>query len=255
MTLTLLASVSGAPGTTTTALGLALQWPRPVLLADVDPSASQSISAGFLGAGSTAAGMSGMLRAGLASGTGGLLDLCEPLDAEDHALFLPGFVHPGAAALFSGWRDLGEHFALLADRDVLADLGRVGPQGPPRELIRAADELLLVTRSSLRSLVALGHHLPPLLELVESASAACAVSLAVVGPGRPYSSAEISAQFGLPVALEVEWAPAHAEVLSDAAPPPKRHESSAFARSLARGARHLAARHERRVRMREGRTA
>ena len=33
-----LASASGSPGVTTTALGLALLWPRPVLLVEADPT-------------------------------------------------------------------------------------------------------------------------------------------------------------------------------------------------------------------------
>ena len=37
MAVIVLASASGSPGVTTTALGLALLWPRPVVLVDADP--------------------------------------------------------------------------------------------------------------------------------------------------------------------------------------------------------------------------
>ena len=48
MAILLLTSAGGSPGVTTLAVGLALTWPRPVLLADCDPGAHQSILAGYL---------------------------------------------------------------------------------------------------------------------------------------------------------------------------------------------------------------
>jgi len=38
MALIALASATGAPGVSTTALGLALNWPRPVVLVEADPN-------------------------------------------------------------------------------------------------------------------------------------------------------------------------------------------------------------------------
>lgn len=48
MGILLLTSASGAPGVTTLGVGLALTWPRPVLLADCDPGAHQAVLAGYL---------------------------------------------------------------------------------------------------------------------------------------------------------------------------------------------------------------
>ena len=45
MAILLLASASGAPGVTTLGVGLALCWPRSVLLADCDPGAHQAVLA------------------------------------------------------------------------------------------------------------------------------------------------------------------------------------------------------------------
>ena len=42
MSLIVLTSASGSPGVTTTALGLALGWPRPALLVDADPQCNLS---------------------------------------------------------------------------------------------------------------------------------------------------------------------------------------------------------------------
>ncbi|MDO5501348.1 MAG: hypothetical protein Q4F67_16900, partial [Propionibacteriaceae bacterium] len=44
----------------------------------------------------------------------------------------------------------------------------------------------------------------------------------VVAAERPYSAAEISAQFGLPVWAQVPWDPRAAEVLSDGEREPRR---------------------------------
>ena len=47
MAVIVLASASGAPGVTTTALGLAMTWSRPVVLVDADPVGGSAILAGY----------------------------------------------------------------------------------------------------------------------------------------------------------------------------------------------------------------
>ncbi|MGK2852999.1 MAG: hypothetical protein ACSLE3_02645, partial [Microbacteriaceae bacterium] len=47
MALIALASASGSPGVTTTAMGLALAWPRPVLLVEADPTGGSGLLAGY----------------------------------------------------------------------------------------------------------------------------------------------------------------------------------------------------------------
>jgi cellulose biosynthesis protein BcsQ len=47
MAVIVLASASGSPGVSTTALGLTLNWHRPVLLVDADPTGSSSVFAGY----------------------------------------------------------------------------------------------------------------------------------------------------------------------------------------------------------------
>lgn len=48
MAVVTLCSASGSPGVTTTALGLALSWSRPVLLLEADPTGGSAILAGYL---------------------------------------------------------------------------------------------------------------------------------------------------------------------------------------------------------------
>src|SRR3546814_6778811 len=47
MEVTALCSASGSPGVTTTALGMALLWPRPVLLIEADATGGSGILAGY----------------------------------------------------------------------------------------------------------------------------------------------------------------------------------------------------------------
>ena len=47
MAVVALTSASGSPGVTTTAVGLALTWPRPVLLIEADPTGGSGVLAGY----------------------------------------------------------------------------------------------------------------------------------------------------------------------------------------------------------------
>ena len=48
MAIVCLTSASGSPGVTTTAVGMAFSWPRPVLLVEADPTGGSGVLAGFL---------------------------------------------------------------------------------------------------------------------------------------------------------------------------------------------------------------
>jgi hypothetical protein len=132
---------------------------------------------------------------------------------EHPASFLPGFTHPAAASVFEPvWASLGiELNALDADGvDVLVDCGRIGI-GLPAGLLDVATLVLLVGRSSLRSLAGLEAQ----LKSVTAARTAAEVGLLLVGPGRPYSVAEINKQFAVPVMATLPWSSDEAAVLSD----------------------------------------
>ncbi|MDO4784373.1 MAG: hypothetical protein Q3997_04735 [Propionibacteriaceae bacterium] len=240
-------SATGAPGVTTTTLGLALAWPRDVLLADCDRDPAQSVQAGYLrGLSFTGRGLNAVSRAQreghplaqhvwlqavpLSSGT-----------APDRR-FLPGFTHPGSAGLFEGaWTDLGHAFAELSGSgvDVLVDAGRAGRAGLPPGLIGSADVVLLLVNSTLRSLAATRLYLSGMAEQVASHTDRGTFALGVVGDQRPYSAAEISAQFELPVWLTLAHDPESASVYLDGQPEPKRFADAALPRSLRAGASSL----------------
>lgn len=241
----MLAAAPGSPGVTATCVGLSLVWPRDVLLVDADRDPAQAVLAGFL-QGSDGRGR-GLVELARAHREGRPLERevlhhTLPL-AEDGArrrLFLPGFTRPGTALLFARvWGDLGRALQSLdtAGFDVVVDAGRIGAGGLPRELLSVADAVAVVTRSSLRALAATRLYLPDLQQTVGLTRGQ--LGLLLVGEGQPYSRAEISGQFGLPVWSVLDDDPAGAAVLSEGAPHPRRFGQSAYARSLRQTAQTL----------------
>lgn len=216
------ASAGGSPGVTTTTLGLALTWPRDVLLADCDPHPNQAVLAGYLrGISSGGRGLGTLTenyRAGTAHALDALLEQTIALDASASISrrFLPGFTHPRQAPLFVGyWDQLGAQLDDLqaAGTDVILDAGRLDAAGLATGLIERARLILLVTRSNLPALAMLKLALPDLVQAISPGSAKLA--LLVAGAGRPYSASEIATQLGLPLLAELPWDPATAGVLSD----------------------------------------
>ena len=228
MTMAILAltSMTGAPGVTTSALGLALHWPRGVLLVDVDPVPSQAIEAGYLGRATPGAGLLDVAHCCRQQGpvTQALWASSVPLERESKAgqsgavrRYLSGFSHPGGAAVVaSHWPQIAGSLVdlELSGVDVILDLGRWGP-GPARALMERIDQLLILTHSTLRGLAGLKLNLSTAADQAEQLAPRCQLGLAVIGPSRPYTSSEVGQTFGLPVAMEVPWFPAAAQVFSD----------------------------------------
>jgi hypothetical protein len=149
MALIVIAADKGAPGVTTTALALAAVWPRPVLLAECDPSGGDLVYRFPAAQGNSLDPRRGLLtlavaaRRGLQPGqlwehtqkiVGGLDVLTGVINAEQGA---------GLATL---WGPLGGLFAGMSGGDVIADCGRLAADGPHYDLIAQAAVVLLVTR-------------------------------------------------------------------------------------------------------------
>jgi hypothetical protein len=241
MGILLLTSTSGSPGVTTVALGLALTWPRPILLADCDPGAHQAILAGYLGGRS--AGGKGLLRVAEAHRDRrplreAVLDQTLPLSAEGESrrLFLPGFTKPGSATHFGGvWEDLAEAFDRLGevDIDVITDCGRLAPQGPPAALLERSALTIVIVRSTLRSIMSARVNLPILRDHPRLTSTDRGhLGLIVVGEGQPYRPGEIAKALDVPVLASVADDPKAALHLSDGRPRPRRFDSSPLIRSI-----------------------
>ena len=229
MSIILLTSPGGAPGLTTTALGLALTWPRDVVLVDADPCPGHVIESGYLtGRIPPRPGLIGLATA-FRDGADPVQTMWEetiplPHDSGDRMVrLLSGYGHLGQAFLMgAAWSSLASAMIDLgqAGVDVIVDAGRLGPETLPGSLVSRASLIGIVTGSRLRQLAGLSMR----AEEVEAMSSATTgtVGLVIVGPGRPYNSREIGHQFGLPVFGDVVFNAHAAAVLSDGEPAGKR---------------------------------
>jgi MinD-like ATPase involved in chromosome partitioning or flagellar assembly len=245
MGILLLTSTAGSPGTTTLAVGLALTWPRPVLLVDADPGAHQAILAGYL-AGRGANGK-GMLRVAEAHRDRRplrevVIDQTVTLSEDDgRRLFLPGFARAGSANHFGPvWEDLAETFDRLddVDFDVIVDCGRLGPAGLPEPLVERSAVVAVVLTSSLRSVMSARVHLPVLQD--QGRADQRRLGLIVVREGQPYGRGEIAKALQIPVLSTIVDDPKVASHLSDGRPRVRRFESSPLIRGIRDTASQLA---------------
>lgn len=218
MALIVLTSACGSPGVTTTALGLALTWPRPVLLVEADPTGGSSIFAGYF--------------RGQVEPTGGLLDLAmaNRRDELDQALpasvmpipdstvqVLPGTrAHGQARSLVSLWEPLALALRALErnGQDVIVDAGRLGLVGSPEQLIYAADLALLATRSTVPALAGANSWATTLRSEFEQLGARRSLAVLMIGTGSPFVAREVTTVLHLPVLGSLAWDEPTAQVFS-----------------------------------------
>ncbi|HEY2550921.1 MAG TPA: hypothetical protein VGI64_10120, partial [Streptosporangiaceae bacterium] len=158
MALIALAADKGAPGVTTSAVALAAVWPRPVLLAECDPAGGDVCFWLPAADGRRLDPGRGMLSLAVAARHG-----LQPAQVWAHTQKLRGGLDVLAgittaeqgAGLGSLWGPAGAAFAGLAEADVIADCGRIGPDGPHYELLAHASAVVLVTRPAVGDVVRL----------------------------------------------------------------------------------------------------
>lgn len=244
MALITLVSATGAPGVSTTAVGLAMAWPRPVLLVEAAATGSALLPGFFRG---EKLPRRTVIQAAAAQRYGQLLnDLPNhtvQLDNTGRVQCLLGYTDPPTQGrnLAGFWGPLAEAAQDLegAGMDVIVDAGRAGSANEPTPLITNAEALIIALRSSMVSIIGAKSLAGRFLAERESAGNAETVGLAIVGPKRPYSTANIEGAIRLPAWLEIAWDPEHASVYSDGDKPTKRFEGSAFARSMVTGAEQI----------------
>ena len=160
MALILVTCDKGSPGATTTALALAAAWPRPVMLAETDPSGGDLVyrlraagalldSRAALSSLATAVADSApspdVIAAHTQRADGGLPVLLGPPNQDQAAILAPL------------WPVLGPALARHTDTrgqtlDVIADCGRLTHDSPALALLPYAARTVMVTRTSTESL-------------------------------------------------------------------------------------------------------
>lgn len=219
-------SAKGSPGVTTTALALAMTWPRDVLLVEADPAGGDI--------------MAGYVRAELASDRGlahlaisarhdrlaeelaaQVIDLA-PKGGGTSRLLVPGLTDPAQApGVDQAWPRLARFFAELAGprakvpRDTILDCGRLTVPYPPVAAFREADVLLLVVRTNLRSASAAA----PIVEtirrgLTHQGGDPDRLGLLLIEAGE-YRPGDMSRGLGAPVVASMPWRDREATTLSD----------------------------------------
>ncbi|WP_413804334.1 hypothetical protein [Streptomyces sp. OE57] len=238
-----IAGSSGSPGVTTTALALLLSWPlepgRRVVLAECDPdggSVLYGLLQGSLGDRYGLKNLSVAARKGEMTEAfwRQLVDMTEDGKAAQTAgerLLLPGITDPAqAAALAPAWEQLADLMAGIErhatyPHDVLIDLGRNGAFGPSGVLAQRADLLVMVARSTMRSIQSVQMRIEALQERVGE------IGLLLVDQG-PYSPGEVQRLLKTPVLATLPYRPSLARVLSDGAEQPSRFARSELMRAM-----------------------
>lgn len=179
---------------TSTTTGLAWTWGRPVLLVEADPTGGSAVLAGPLRGQWTP--RDGLIDLALSAQTGALTsrlaEVVQTVPGTRVQLLTGVRSHVQARGLRSLWGPLAVALKGLEStgQDVIVDAGRLGLEGGPSALLRAADLTLLVVRTDLVSLSAARSWAETLRSDFESAGAARGLGLLLVGEGDPYSARE-----------------------------------------------------------------
>jgi hypothetical protein len=158
MALIAVASDKGAPGVTTAAVALAAVWPRPVLLAECDPSGGDILYRLPGADGKRLDPRQGVLSLAVAARKG-----MQPRQVWEYTQKLRGgldvLVGVGSAEQGAGldllWGQLGGVLARVPQADVIADCGRLGVDGPVYDLLAWTASIVLLSRATLEEVVRL----------------------------------------------------------------------------------------------------
>lgn len=230
MAVVCLTSASGSPGVSSTAVGLAFSWPRPVLLVEADPTGGSGVLAGFLrGTTPYDAGLIELALSPLATADA-LREVVRPLSP--NVSFVAGIrSHAQATALRDVWDPLTDALRDLDSngQDVIVDVGRLGLVASPTPLLDAADLTLLVTNATLPSISAARSWAETARQ---PATGWAHPGLLLIGEGKPYRATEVTKVLGIPVVADLPDDPAAAAVYHRGATPPRHFENGAYLRAL-----------------------
>lgn len=216
-----LVSPGGSPGVTTTALALALTWPRPVVVAECDPAGGAILAGLFAGHLSAPPGLLGVALE-TARGAGAVAaDLSghlAPLDDSGDKMFLAGINDPRQApGLAPSWPVIA--MALASQRaDVIADCGRLDAgHGQPANVLAQATAVVMVMRPSLRQIAAARPRIDLALSLIGGNGR---IGVLLIGEGgrasdHRHAAGDVAKALGAPVVGTLPEDERTAAVLSD----------------------------------------
>ena len=158
MGLIAIAADKGAPGVTTAAVALTAVWPRPILLAECDPSGGDLVYRFRAADGGHLDPRRGVLSLAIAARRG-----MSPQQAWEHVQKMQGGMDLLAgvtnaeqgAGLNTLWGSVGRLLANLPQADVIADCGRLGVHGPVYDLLAEAALVVLVTKAGVGDVIRL----------------------------------------------------------------------------------------------------
>ncbi len=232
MPIIVLTTAAGAPGASTTALGLTLSWPGPALLVEADPAGTSLVPGWFRGAidpqERNIVNLALVERA--EDLTDALFDQAVSIavdDDEHQRLALLGLVEPvQAPALKEWWEPIGTAFQSLsaAGYAVIIDAGRCTQGSFPMPLLAVADQVLLVCRAELSGVLRSYPMATQLTATLTGTGNADAFGVVAIGNGgnRYYSGSAIAKQLGVQFALSLPDDPLSAAALSDGLALPPR---------------------------------
>jgi hypothetical protein len=158
MSLIAIAADKGSPGVTTASVALAAIWPRPVLLAECDPSGGDLVYRLPAANGGPLDPRRGLLNVAVAARRG-----LEPHQVWEQSQKLHGGldVLAGVSGAEQGaglellWGAVGKVLAGVPQADVIADCGRLGADGPIYDLLAEAASVVLLSRATVGEVIRL----------------------------------------------------------------------------------------------------
>lgn len=223
MSITALASLSGSPGVTTTAVALATTSTAPALLVEADTTGGSTVLAGRYRA--QTPHQTSLLALATAEAGHTVTEVLReqslqlPGAAHQESRFVPGVAQASQSATLAGsWGSLGAGLRELSEDagvEVILDLGRIRPgQGAPWGLVEQVDQVILLAHATLPGLIVAANNLGAVAEQVRTP--ALGVCL-LAAPGEGYTSSEAVAGQVLgkiPALPTLPWDPRAASVYS-----------------------------------------
>lgn len=222
-------SLGHSPGTTTTAVALAMRWPRSAVLVEADVSKTSSILAGRLrGQVPHRMGLTNLAGAAIHGELDPSLLWANSIPLAEDRRLVPGFSSLGAArGAGEFWPDLLAVLSSLdqAGSDVIVDLGRCEVDDARASIITTAASMLVTCGTSLPDIAAVTApidgrvtRLGGLAALLDGVGHLDAMRLVLIERSHEnYSASEIRRVTGAPVGGSLPYAPHAAATYSHGA--------------------------------------